>query len=289
SAASVFRNVSATTVMRCEGRQKCSLHLRISTHLQLTATVHGVSICVATMGMMPMCRTLTFTKASRAKMSGMQVYVMDDCTQVSPSQYFEIKVQTVPSYCGVVWTGAYVAPAGRLFYDINDETKEVAVSVSDMLEGHDYHLRLCHKDFICSDTGAKTLIRKEEPVKKVLLQYSRALPCLCIEGWSAVTDASRVQVCPFKDRESWLEELWFGISFQPLEGQLWWEPACPVAATVTLCHSREEMCVDLPHSSQNVSKRKITFNRVDPHPRLCVKFTVGSRSWIRCPFADSQF
>lgn len=36
SAASVFRNVSATTVMRCEGRQKCSLHLRISTHLQLT-------------------------------------------------------------------------------------------------------------------------------------------------------------------------------------------------------------------------------------------------------------
>lgn len=48
--------------------------------------------------------------------------------------------------------------AGRLFYDINDETKEVAVSVSDMLEGHDYHLRLCHKDFICSDTGAKTLV-----------------------------------------------------------------------------------------------------------------------------------
>lgn len=48
--------------------------------------------------------------------------------------------------------------AGRLSYDINTETKELAVSVSDMLEGHDYHLRLCHKDFICTGTSAKTLV-----------------------------------------------------------------------------------------------------------------------------------
>lgn len=34
----------------------------------------------------------------------------------------------------------------------------MAVSVSDMLEGHDYHLRLCHMDFICTGTGAKTLV-----------------------------------------------------------------------------------------------------------------------------------
>lgn len=48
--------------------------------------------------------------------------------------------------------------AGRLSYDVNTETKGLAVSVSDMLEGHDYHLRLCHKDFICTGTGAKTLV-----------------------------------------------------------------------------------------------------------------------------------
>lgn len=57
------------------------------------------------------------------------------------------------------------------------------------------------------------------------------------------------------------EELWFGISFQPLERQLWWEPACPVAATVALCQRREEdICLDLPHSSQNVSKGKVNLN-----------------------------
>lgn len=48
--------------------------------------------------------------------------------------------------------------AGRLSYDVNTETKELAVTVSDMLEGHDYHLRLCYKDFICTGTGAKTLV-----------------------------------------------------------------------------------------------------------------------------------
>lgn len=43
-------------------------------------------------------------------------------------------------------------------YDVNPKRKELAVSVMDMLEGHDYHLRLCHKDFFCTGTGAKTLV-----------------------------------------------------------------------------------------------------------------------------------
>lgn len=42
SASSVFRNVSVTTVMRCHGRQQCSLHLRVSTDIQLTG------LCLAT-------------------------------------------------------------------------------------------------------------------------------------------------------------------------------------------------------------------------------------------------
>ncbi|TNM91228.1 hypothetical protein fugu_019608 [Takifugu bimaculatus] len=299
----VFHNISVTTVMRCEGRQKCSLHLRVSADLRLTAAVHGVSICVVAAGMMADCRTVRFTKASRARMSGMQVKVWNDCTQVSPGQRLEIKVRTVPSYCGVTWTGAYVAPGcaagdlqqhvpdcitGRLSYDVDADGKLLAVSVSDMLEGHDYHLRLCHKDFICTGAGAHTLIRKEEPVKKALLRFSRPLPCLCIEGWSAITDARRVQVCPFRDR---VEELWSGISFDALEGGLSWEPACPVAAVVALCQMREEggACADLPHASRNASTGKITFGEVGPHPRLCMKFTAASRSWIRCPFANPSF
>ncbi|KAM9334628.1 interleukin-17 receptor E-like protein [Symphorus nematophorus] len=287
STSSVFHNVSLSTVMRCEGRQKCSLHLRLKTQLHLRESIHGVTICTVTAGMMANCRIVSFTKASRERMSGRQVEVENDCTDVSPSQRVRVTVKTIPGYCGIVWTGTYEAPTGRLSYNVNPQRKELNVSVSDMLEDYDYHLRLCHKNFICRGTGPYTLLKREELAKNAILLYSRPLPCLCIEGWSAVTDAPRVQVCPFKDR---LEELWLGITFDSLEGTLSWEPACPVTAVVALCQKREgDICVDLPHASQNVSREKITFTKVDPHPQLCMKFTAGSQSWIRCPFADSRF
>ncbi|XP_026217591.1 putative interleukin-17 receptor E-like isoform X2 [Anabas testudineus] len=302
NASSVFRNISLSTVMSCQGRQKCSLHLRIKTVLQLTEHIHGVSMCTVTAGMLMNCRTFSFTRASRERMSGLQVEVENDCTDVSPNQQVQVMVKTVPNYCGITWTGAYDAPkcssedlrrhvpeciTGRLSYEVDTERKEISVNVSDMLEDHNYHLRLCHKDFICVGKGASTLIKKEEPKKRVVFPYSRPLPCLCIEGWSAVVDAPRVQVCPFKDR---LEELWFGVTFDPLEQTLSWEPACPVSAVVALCQKREDgVCVALPHTTQNVSREKIEFTKVDPHPQLCIKFTSGSQSWTRCPFAEGRF
>ncbi|XP_018556065.1 interleukin-17 receptor E isoform X2 [Lates calcarifer] len=299
---SVFHNISLSTVMHCVGKQKCSLHLRIKTTLQLTESIHGLSVCTVTAGMMMNCRIVSFSRSSRERMSGLQVEVENDCTDVSPNQQIQVMVKTVPSYCGVIWAGTYDAPqcisedlrrnvpeciTGRLSYDVNLERKELNVSVSDMLEGHNYHLRLCYKDFICFGAGASALIKKEEPVKSVTLQYSRPLPCLCIEGWSAVMDAPRVQVCPFKDR---VEELWSGVAFDPLEGTLSWESLCPVTAVVTLCQkSKAGVCMDLPHASQNITRGKITFTGVDPHPHLCIKFTVGPDSWTRCPFADGRF
>lgn len=101
-----------------------------------------------------------------------------------------------------------------------------------------------------------------------------------MQGWSAVVDAPRVQVCPFKDRKlprshlcvgegtdksckdcctrPGLEELWSGITFDPLEEALLWEPACPVTAEAGLCEKREDgTCADLPHSSQIVSRGKV--------------------------------
>lgn len=48
--------------------------------------------------------------------------------------------------------------AGRLSYDVNSEKKELSVTVSDMLEDHNYHLRLCRNDFICIGTGAHVLV-----------------------------------------------------------------------------------------------------------------------------------
>ncbi|PWA27017.1 hypothetical protein CCH79_00017996 [Gambusia affinis] len=296
---SVIHNVSISTVMKCEDKQQCRLHLKIHTVVQLMDSVSGVSICTSSAGMMTKCQIVQFTKASRRSMSGLPVTVENDYTEVSPSQHLQVTVKTVPSYCGITWVSKYRTPecshedlrknvpeciTGKLSYTASPEKKELAVSVSDMLQGYDYHLRLCLKDFICSGTGAYTLIKKEQPLKTAVLQYSRPLPCLCIEGWSAFMDAPRVQVCPFKDR---LDELWFGITFDPLEEALIWKPACPVAAVAGLCEKREDgACVDLPDSSQNVSRDKITFAKVDPHPQLCMKFTVGSQSWIRCPFAD---
>lgn len=103
-------------------------------------------------------------------------------------------------------------------------------------------------------------------------------------------DAPRVQLCPFKDRESLdcsqsqaavaqsitdtvgravrptvtspfcagLEELWFGVAFDPLEETLSWELVCPVPTGVALCQKRGDgVCVDLPQAFRNVTSGKV--------------------------------
>ncbi|XP_019749220.1 putative interleukin-17 receptor E-like isoform X2 [Hippocampus comes] len=296
-ASSVFRNLSFSTAVMCEGSQKCSMHLRIKTTVQLTKSIHGLYICSETPALLPKCRMIRISKASRRAMAGMQVELENDCVGVYPRQQVRVTVATLPSYCGITRSGTYLAPdcswkdlrrnvpeciTGRIWHDVNWERKEVHVAVSDMLEGQDYQVRLCHKDFICTGTGASALIKKEEPKKSAVLSFSRPLPCLCIEGWSAVIDAPRVQVCPFKDR---MEEMWHGIHFDPLEEALSWAPACPLSARVALCQREASGgCVDVESAWRNISRGKITFAKVDPHPQLCMKFTAGNQSWIKCPF-----
>ncbi|KAK6315033.1 hypothetical protein J4Q44_G00145620 [Coregonus suidteri] len=279
-------------------------HSQFSSEQFCTEHIHGVSICTVTTGMMlESCRLVSFPRVARERLEEQQVEVQNDCSEVWPGQDVHITLKTNPSYCGVTWTSTYHVPecdsrdlrsnipeciTGRLAYTVDSDRKELAVSVSDMLEDEDYHLRLCHrKAYTCRDTGANTLIRKEDVLKNTTLQYSTPLPCLCIEGWSATSDAPRVQVFPFKDR---LEELWSGINFDPVEEALSWEPVCPVAVVISLCQKRgDDECDDLAGSSQTLSREKITFSRVDPHPQLCMKFTTDSGSWIRCPFADGNF
>ncbi|XP_030004135.1 putative interleukin-17 receptor E-like [Sphaeramia orbicularis] len=301
---SALQSVNLSTVMRCEARQKCSLHLRIQSRLHLNEAIHGLSVCTESIGMIANCQIISFTKASREKMLGQQVVVEHDYTEILPNQELQVTVTPVSSYCSVPWTGSHLAPGcinedlrrhvpecitGRLSYHVNPERKELSVTVSAMLDDYNYLVRLCHKaHFFCSGTGPVTVIKKEETVKSRTLSYSRPLPCLCIEGWSDVMDARRVQVCPFRHN---MEPLWSGIMFDSLEGALSWQPACHVTAVVTLCQKKEggDVCVDLPNASQNVSREKIKFPAVDPHPQLCMKFTAGSQSWIRCPFTDERF
>ncbi|XP_077565959.1 interleukin-17 receptor E-like protein [Stigmatopora nigra] len=297
NASSVFRNLSLSTAVRCDAR-RCGLHLQIDTSFLLSGSIRGLSVCSQSSGMSPKCQMVTVSRASRRKMAELEVEVENDCLVVNPRQEVKVTVMTIPRYCGISRSVTYVAPdcswkdlrrripeciTGEISHEVSLEKKEVRVSVRETPEGQDYHVRLCHKDLICTSTGADALIKKEALGESVVLSFARPLPCLCIEGWSAVIDAPRVQVCPFQDR---VEEMWHGIRFDPLEETLSWEAACPLSVQVALCQKEEDgACSDLDGTWRNISRGQITFTKVDPHPQLCMKFTTTSnKSWIRCPF-----
>lgn len=58
----------------------------------------------------------------------------------------------------VSWKILVFLAAGKIDYEVDLESKEVHISVSDMLVDRDYHVRLCHKDYICIGTGAHVLV-----------------------------------------------------------------------------------------------------------------------------------
>ncbi|PIO38754.1 hypothetical protein AB205_0122590 [Aquarana catesbeiana] len=108
-------------------------------------------------------------------------------------------MKTFPDFCGIQLTETYYVEAGKLDYMVNKENKIITVNVSNILQDYDYNVRLCKKHFVCHDIGAHAVIRKENATKSVTLPYSEILPCLCIEGWSAIPDARRTRLCPFKN------------------------------------------------------------------------------------------
>lgn len=64
NASAVFRNVSTTTVLRCEGKQKCSLHLRTSIDLQLAGWFPSKLSCFLAFSAKYMIGFLNFTAAN---------------------------------------------------------------------------------------------------------------------------------------------------------------------------------------------------------------------------------
>ncbi|KAJ8411292.1 hypothetical protein AAFF_G00172980 [Aldrovandia affinis] len=298
----IVHGVSVTTVMECEGKQRCSLRLKVTSSVQINEHLQGVSVCVMTAGMLERCREVHFHRKSRDRLTGQQVEVQNGCFEVGPGQDVHVTLKTVPNYCDVAWSQRYHVQGchsgdlrnnlpecitGKISYTVDTDRRELSVRISDMLEDRNYHLRLCHLWNACAGTGAYTQFKKEEPLKEATLSYSRALPCLCIEGWSAMVDALRVQACPFRNRT---EELWAGVTFDPEEEALSWEQACPVEVVTTLCRREgENTCLDLVNSSRTPLMRKVRYTRVDPNPKLCMKFTTEAGSWIKCPFEDRNF
>ncbi|XP_039513960.1 putative interleukin-17 receptor E-like isoform X1 [Pimephales promelas] len=299
SISGVFSNVMLSTALACEER-KCSLQLRIATSVNVTGDIRGVLVCADSAGMIGHCQIYTFGRVGNA--TGKQVDVQFKCVPVRPGQHMFVTLKTIPNYCTAMQSQQHIVPecshegirdsiaeciTGKLAYTVDKDRNTLTVKVTNAGEDTDYNLRLCHKrSVICAGEGPHRTIKPQHLQKSITLQYSKALPCLCIEGWPARADARRVQVCPFKNN---LEELWSGITYDFNKEELIWEPLCPVKVSVSLCHvDGGKSCRDLGQVFHSKGE-KVIFSSVDPHPTLCTKFTTEVGTWIKCPFAKGNF
>uniref|UniRef100_UPI00398F135F interleukin-17 receptor E-like protein n=1 Tax=Pristiophorus japonicus TaxID=55135 RepID=UPI00398F135F len=294
----ILEDLKMFTVLKCIKERQCTIHLKVQATLILDEHIRGVEICSLSLSTLQnQCTIVKFNKRSYKKLIAQPVQIEYDCFSVAIAEYTYVTLKTIPYYCDVILKQGYQVQdctnkdigrniptciAGKLDYVIDKKQKTISVQVSDFLEDHAYNVRLCLKWFTCEDLGTNTLIKVQDS-KEITLPYTQILPCLCIEGWSQFPDARRIQLCPFKN---YTAELWNGISYDHLSQELAWEPACPVEVDVNLCWmtGNNDQCIDLQNSFHKV-QQKVRYSRVDPHPRLCVKFTTDQGYWVRCPFA----
>ncbi|KAG8577385.1 hypothetical protein GDO81_010156 [Engystomops pustulosus] len=296
----VLDNLEISTVMKCPQPNRCSLHLEVIGTVILNDYVRGIEICTMSLSSQQnQCMHVRFIKI-KGKKSKHKIHVQANCFEVGVSEYVFVTMKTVPDYCGIKISKEYhvedcnnkdvgksILPCltGKLQYEINEEKKNIIVSVSNIPEEYDYNVRLCLKRFSCHDTGAHALIKKDNSTKSVILEYSEILPCLCIEGWPLFPDSRRVRICPFQND---FDNLWDHIIYNPITQDLAWKSACPIDATVNLCMMKDEKCQTIPDST-NVKQNQALYNQVDTHPKLCMKFTTEKGSWVRCPFESGVF
>ncbi|XP_009077474.1 PREDICTED: putative interleukin-17 receptor E-like [Acanthisitta chloris] len=299
----VLKSMKISTVMKCVQGSPCSLHLNIKGTLSLDENIRGLEICSLSLDtQQSQCTNVRFTRKKSKMLNGKKVQVQFNCIEVNVAQHIYVTMKTVPNYCEVKLSQEYYVedcrnsdvgkyiPAcsvGKFDYNVDRTRKVITVNVSNFPRDQDYYVRLCHKWFTCEDVGVLAVIKGKESFKSVSLKYSQLLPCLCIEGWLAVPDARRIQLCPFENET---KALWDNVVYNPLTQTLAWEPVCPVLVVVNLCRfvKSNDHCEDIENSSKN-SPEKVKYSRVDTHPRLCMKFTTKRGTWIKCPFAHGEF
>ncbi|NWU96761.1 I17RE protein, partial [Upupa epops] len=266
-----LRSMKVSTVMQCAQGRPCSLHLNIKGSLILDDSIRGLEICSLSLDtQQSQCTNVRFTRKKSKMLQGKKVQVQFNCMEVSVAQHIYVTMKTIPNYCGVKLSHEYYVEAGRFDFHVDRTRQVISVNVSSYLPDQDYYVRLCHRWLTCEDIGnAFAVIKGKEPLRSVSLKYSQLLPCLCIEGWLAIPDARRVQLCPF---ENDTEVLWDSIVYNPATQTLAWEPACPVHVLVNLCRltTSNGRCEDIQNTSK-VSPEKVKYSRVDTHPRLCMK------------------
>ncbi|XP_064512286.1 interleukin-17 receptor E-like protein [Pseudopipra pipra] len=300
----VLRSMKISTVMKCVQGSPCSLYLNIKGTLSLDENIRGLEICSLSLDtQQSQCTSVRFTRKKSKMLNGKKVQVQFNCVEVNVAQHIYVTMKTVPNYCEVKLSqeyyvedcrnsdvGKYIPAclAGKFDYNVDRARKLITVNVSNFPREQDYYVRLCYKWFTCEDAGAFAVIKGKESFKSVSLKYSQLLPCLCIEGWLAIPDARRIQLCPFANDT---KTLWDNIVYNPSTQTLAWEPACPVLVMVNLCRFTKlnHDCEDIENSSKNSTEKQVKYSRVDTHPRLCMKFTTKKGTWIKCPFAHGEF
>ncbi|XP_068128796.1 interleukin-17 receptor E-like protein isoform X2 [Hyperolius riggenbachi] len=298
----VLENMKISTVMKCTPSSRCSLHLNVNGTVIFHGHVRGVEVCALSLGSQhTQCMNIRFPR-QKQKYYQQKIHVQANCLEVDVSEHVYVTMKTIPDYCKVHLEEHYYVEdchnkdvgkhirsciSGKLDYMVNEGKKFITVHVSNILEDLDYNVRLCRKRFICHDVGAHAVIKKEDANKSVTLEYSEILPCLCIEGWSAMPDARRTRLCPFKND---ISILWDSITYDPKRQVLTWNPLCPVNAEVHLCWMPEhnDRCLRITNSLSD-EHDKVSYSRVDTQPSLCINFTTDAGSWVRCPFASGSF
>ncbi|XP_066489743.1 interleukin-17 receptor E-like protein [Tiliqua scincoides] len=180
------------------------------------------------------CVNVKISRDTHVKLAGRKVKVQFNCFEVNAGQHVHVTMRTIPNYCGVNLSQAYYVEAGKMTYDVITARKTILVNISNTDQDTDYYVRLCHQWFVCEDVAPVTL------------------------AWPAVSDARRMQLCPFKNDT---QALWDNIIYNSITQTLAWEASCPVHVTVSLCQRLETMgpCEDLQNTSYTAVEKLMSF------------------------------
>ncbi|XP_074055146.1 interleukin-17 receptor E [Macrotis lagotis] len=163
--------------------------------------------------------------------------------------------------------------------------------------GPDISVRLCHQWVLeCEELSSP--FHKQETVSgghTVQLPYEFLLPCLCIEAAYLHYDSMRRKQCPLKDQpETYSMDFWRSVTFTDHSSQDQMAMAltlrCPVKPKASLCQKQSwhSPCEDLPNATVSESEGLYVMEKVDLHPHLCFKFSLGNSTHVECPNSNAS-
>nr|XP_020836653.1 interleukin-17 receptor E isoform X3 [Phascolarctos cinereus] len=173
---------------------------------------------------------------------------------------------------------------------------ERAVQVTAPL-GPDISVRLCHQWVLeCEELSSP--FHKQETVSgghTIQLPYEFLLPCLCIEAAYLHHDSVRRKQCPLKDQpEVYSMDFWRSVQFIDHSYQdqmaMILTLRCPVKLKASLCQKQSwhSPCEDLPNATVSSSEGWYVLEKVDLHPHLCFKFSLGNSTHVECPHRNAS-